>query len=156
MAKPRILARPGQSLAEVNAGRLVTYQEDVLGIKSRIESEFRGAIKVFFDKDPSALCWVITQTDINGTESILFTTRRLSESSIERVRRADQAAGRRTAFLEDIEREEKQIERDEDHAFGERIGPINEQLYFALRRDGAIHRPTVFMANSHKRRRGMS
>lgn len=156
MAKPRTLAQPGQSLVEASQGRLITYAEDVLDIKGRIEREFRGAIGCIFDTDPSAECWVITQFDRDGTESLLFTTKFLTESTVERIRRADQASGRGQDFLIDFEKDEQRLEREKDHKLSEKLGDAAEHFAYALRKDGLSHRPTVFLANSHKRRRGIS
>lgn len=154
--RPRQLARPGLSLVDANKGRLVTYQEDVLDIKGRIKREWPGVIDVFFDEDPSAECWVITQTDKEGTESVLFTTKQLSESTIDRIRRADQVLHPSRDPLKEIEKEEAEIERDKDRRFSERVGEAGERLFLALRKDGVIHTPKVFMSNSGKRMRGVT
>lgn len=125
-------------------------------MKRRIEEEFEGVIGVFFDTDPSAECWVITQLERDGTVSLLFTTKALSEGTIERIRRCDQTKHPNYDPLKEIEKEEAELEREKDRRFEERIGDMGERLFLALRKDGAIHAPKVYLSNSGKRMRGVT
>jgi hypothetical protein len=134
----------------------VSYQEDVLDIKRRIEAEFEGVIGVFFDADPSAECWVLTQLERDGTVSLFFTTRTLNEGTIERIRRCDQTKHPGYDPLEEMEKEEAALEREKDRRFEEKIGEAGERLFFALRKDHQIHTPKVFLSNSGKRVRGIT
>jgi hypothetical protein len=154
--KPRTLPRRGQHLAEVSEGRLISYQEDVLDMKRRIEGEFEGAIGVFFDTDPSAECWVITQVERDGTVSLLFTTKTLSQGTLDRIKRCDQTRNPHYDPLKELEQEEAVLEREKDRRFEEKIGEAGERLFFALRKDHQIHTPKVFMSNSGKRVRDIS
>ncbi len=40
---------------------------------------------------------------------------------------------------------DKEEEREKDHTLSEAIGDSLERLYFALRKDGVINRPTVYI-----------
>lgn len=131
----------GQSLLEVNEGRLVEYEQDVLDIKREIEQTWRGVLSVFFDKVDEK--WVIVEHCKDGTDKIAFKTEALSRSTIDRIHRSDQLS----RSFEDpngaFERMDKEEEREKDSRLSEKIGEASERLYHALRRDGVIHRPQV-------------
>jgi|SRR5215469_10718444 len=142
MWKPRQLAKPGLSLVDANQGRLITYQDDVLRVKAEIEQRWAGLLSVFFDKDNEE--WVIVEHCVDGTDRICFTTKALSQATIDKINRADQASRSFEDLEEAFQKHDKQRERNLDHTLSEEIGAASERLYFALKKDGIIDRPTVF------------
>jgi hypothetical protein len=141
---------------DANKGRLITYQEDVLGIKRRIESEWPGLISVFFDEHPSQECWVIVEHCKDGTDSVMFTTKFLSQATIDRIHRADQASRSHVDPNKVYEEADREEEREKDHSMTEAVGEAGERLFLALRRDGVIHAPKVYFSDSGTRMRGVT
>lgn len=140
--KPRAPAKPGLSIVDANQGRLVTYEQDVLDIKAEIERRWAGLLSAFFDNENEE--WVIVEHCIDGTDRICFTTSMLSQATIDKINRADQASRSFEDLEENMRVEDTQRERDLDHTLSESIGDATEKLYFALKKDGIIDRPMVF------------
>lgn len=140
--KPRAPARPGLSIVDANQGRLVTYEQDVLDIKSEIERRWAGLLSVFFDNENTE--WVIVEHCADGTDRICTTTTMLCQATIDKLHKADQASRGYVDLNETLDREDRQRERDLDHSLSEAIGEVSEKLYFALCKDGIIDRPTVY------------
>jgi hypothetical protein len=154
--KPRQLSKPGLSIVDANKGRLITFQDDVLDIKRQIEREWPGLVSCFFDEDPSQECWVIVEHCKDGTDSVMFTTDFLSQATIDKIHRADQASRSYVdpnKAYEDMDREE---EREKNHSLSEAIGEAGERLFLALRKDGVIHAPRVYLSDSGERMRGVT
>jgi len=143
--KPRSPAKRGLSLVDANAGRLITYQDDVLDIKREIEQRWAGLLSVAFDQEQEE--WVIIEHCQDGTDRLVFTTHALSQATIDRLQRADQASRSFVDPNEVYEAEDRKEQREKDHSLSEAVGEAAERLYFALLRDGLIHRPFVFFPN---------
>lgn len=131
----------GLSYYDANKNRLVTEGPDVLAIKAEIESRWSD-ISTFFDLDEDE--WVIVEHCKDGTDRVAFTTTRLSQATIDKIARIDQAAHVQGDVALKVEREADKAEADKDHALSEQMGEPLERLYHALRKDGVIHRPQVF------------
>lgn len=142
LRKPRIPAKPGLSIVDANQGRLLTYEQDVLDIKAEIERRWAGLLSVFFDNENEE--WVIVEHCKDDTDRICFTTKMLSQATIDKIHKADQASRSFEDLESNMQREDRQRERDLDHTLSERIGDATEKLYYALRKDGIIDRPMVF------------
>lgn len=140
--KPRIPAKPGLSIVDANQGRLVTYEQDVLDIKAEIERRWAGLLSVFFDTENEE--WVIVEHCKDGTDRIFTATPRLSQATIDKINRADQASRSFEDLEANMQREDAQHERDLDHTLSESIGEASEKLYYALRKDGIIDRPAIY------------
>lgn len=140
--KPRTPAKPGLSLVDANQGRLVTYEQDVLDIKAEIERRWAGLLSVFFDNEN--IEWVIVEHCVDGTDRIFTVTKALSQATIDKIHKADQASRSFEDLEENMQREDAKRERDLDHSLSESIGESSERLFFALRKDGIIDRPTVY------------
>jgi hypothetical protein len=142
--QPRTPAKPGFSIVDANPGRLITYQEDVLGVKREIECRWAGLLSVFFDTDMEV--WVIVEHCSDGTDRVAFTTEALSQATIDKIHRCDQDS----RSFEDPEtayqKADKEEERQKDWNLSERVGEAAERLYHGLRKDGLIHRPQVFFS----------
>ena len=142
MWKPRQLAKPGLSIVDANQGRLVTYEQDVLDIKAEIERRWAGLLSVYFDTDSEE--WVVVEHCADQTDRLCFTTKFLSQATIDKIHKADQASRSYVDLEDEFQRHDKQRERDLDHSLSESIGEASEKLYYALRKDGIINRPTVY------------
>jgi hypothetical protein len=154
--KPRQLSRPGLSIVDANKDRLITYQDDVLDIKRRIEREWPGQVSVFFDEEPSQECWVIVEHCKDGTDSVMFTTKFLSQATIDRIKRADQASQSYVDPNKMYEAADREEEREKDRTLSEAIGDAGERLFLALRKDGVIHAPKVYFSKSGTKMRGVT
>ena len=142
---PRRPGRPGLSVVDANEGRLVTYEQDVLDIKAEILATWPGLLNVYFDKWSE--CWVITQFDRDGTESLAFTTEVLSQATIDKIHRCDQASRSYVDPEEAYQKADKEEERAKDWNLSEAVGQAAERLYHGLRKDGIIDRPQVYFSN---------
>lgn len=145
--KPRRPAENGLSLVDANKGRLVTYGPDVLDMKRRIETEWKGILTCFFDEDNEE--WVIVEHTADGTEKVAFTTPVLSQATIDKIHRIDQASRSYVDPNEAFEAADREEQRAKEGRFSEAIGVAAERLYFALRKDGIIDRPQVFFKEKH-------
>lgn len=146
---PLTLPTPGLSIADANGSRLVTFEQDVLGIKAEIERRWAGVLSVFFDRED--LKWVIVEHCKDGTDAIAFKTESLSQATIDKINRIDQNS---RAFVDPnraFDKMDKDEEREKDHTLSEKVGEAAERLYYGLRKDGIIDRPTVFVSNGHKK-----
>jgi hypothetical protein len=143
--KPRTPAKPGLSIVDANPGRLITFQEDVLGVKKEIERRWAGLLSVFFDNENEE--WVIVEHCVDGTDRVGFTTPALCQATIDKIHRSDQDSRSyvdpESAYLK-ADKEEK---NQKDWNLSQKVGEASERLYHALRKDGFIHKPQVFFAN---------
>jgi hypothetical protein len=144
------------SIVDANKGRLITYQDDVLDVKSQIERTWPGLISVFFDEEPSQECWVIVEHCKDGTDSVMFTTKFLSQATIDKIHRADQASRSYVDPNKVYEAMDREEGREKDHTLSEAIGEAGERLFLALRKDGIIHAPKVYFSKSGPRMRGVT
>lgn len=143
--KPRTPAKPGLSIADANPGRLITFQEDVLGVKREIEQRWAGLLSVFFDTDNEE--WVIVEHCADGTDRCAFTTPALSQATLDKINKADQLSRSYVDPEASFQQADREEEREKDWALTEKIGEAAERLYHALRKDGLIHKPSVFFSN---------
>lgn len=132
---------------DANKGRLVTYGPDVLGIKRRIETEWAGLLSCFFDEDNEE--WVIVEHCKDGTDRVAFTTEALSQATIDKINRIDQASRSFVDPNESFEAADKEEQAAKDRTFTETVGEAADRLFFALRKDGVIDRPSVFFKGEH-------
>lgn len=136
----RQLARPGLSYVQANNGRLVTYSEDVLGIKRRIEDRWPDELSVVFDDVDEV--WCVIEHCRDGVDRLVFDTPCLNESAYQRLERAFERTP--DQMLAEIDRHNKAVEQEMDRKFEDRMGDAAERLWWALRKDGVTHYPKVF------------
>lgn len=125
----------GLTYPDVNKGRIITIQDDVLGIKRRIQ-DLWPELRVYFDQDSDE--WVITEMCRDHTERLVFTTTALNESVIARLYRAQ--AG---DFTADLDKEEAQREKDHDAKLADMAGDAGERLAHAFAKDGLTVRARI-------------
>jgi hypothetical protein len=145
--KKRQPSRPGLSYLDANAGRLVTHESDVLGIKEQIESRWKGVLEVYFDTHQEE--WVIVEHCRDGIDRHVLSTKRLGQWVIDKLERIDQAVHSQdiAALDHKYDLEDRQAEKEHEHRITEATGEGAEKLYFALRKDGVINRPSVFFSS---------
>lgn len=125
----RVTPAPGLSYVDANRGRLIDFQDDVLGYKAVIESRW-PCLKVIWDTEE--MVWCIVETDKNGTDSLVFTTEALGEHTMERLGRADNT---RSDALEDVEAWNAKMELEQERRAAEAIHEVGEKLAWAIRKD---------------------
>jgi hypothetical protein len=141
-------SRPGLSYYDANRGRLITEGPDVLNIKAEIESRWPGVLSAFFDAESEE--WVIVEKCPDGIERLALKTRVLSMGVIQKLERIDQAKHVQGDVNRKLELEDADVERKKEHALTESIGDGAERLFWALKKDGVIHAPQVFVSAGKK------
>lgn len=141
MGKLRTQPKRGMSYFDANAHRLITVDDDVLGVKSQIESLW-PELSVFFDAEAEE--WVIVEMCKDNTERLCFTTPALCDGTLDRIRKAMD----NYSYVDEIDAHNDQLEKEADRRFTEQINEANERLHFALRRDGLTHYPKIVMSDS--------
>lgn len=131
------LARRGLSLYEANRGRLITFEDDVLCIRSQIETRW-PELEVFFDEWTEE--WVVVE-HCKDVDRLATKVKVLDHNLIHRLEAADQhRAGH------DIEKEvddwNARLERERDRRLSDQLTEFAERFSFALRKDG-------FFAHEH-------
>lgn len=144
----RKVPAPGLSYVDVNPGRLVTFHQDVLGYKAVIEGRW-PELKCIWDTD--AMEWIITETDREGTESLVFATKILGEHTMERLGKADNA---KSDAFEEIETWNAKMEREQDARNADLIHDVAEKLAWAIRKDEFCGpKPRIFYAADKQKAR---
>jgi hypothetical protein len=121
---------------DANRGRLITVSDDVLGIKSQIETRWPELEVVFDNLDE---VWVVIchgPPEVGDYLAINPPTPYLDERIIKRLERADNRAPGATDPLEEIDKHNAAIERDQERRFEDQIGDFGERFLHALKKDG--------------------
>lgn len=139
-------ARPGLSYLDANRNRLITQTEDVLGIKREIESRWPDTLSVFFDNWDEV--WVIVEHCRDGVDRHVLSTKSLGQWVLDKLNKVDAAAHVQPDLNRKFELEDIALEHQKDHALSEATGDGIERLFYALKKDGLIHAPQVFIGNS--------
>lgn len=143
----RRVPTPGLSYVDANGGRLTSFQDDVLGYKTVIESRW-PELKVLWDHEN--LEWVITQVDTEGSECLVFATKTLGEPTLERLGRADNC---RSDPFSDIEDWNDAMDRAQEKYNTERLNEAGEKLAWAIRKDEFNGpEPRIFYAAEKQKR----
>ncbi len=120
------------SLAQVRkgkGGRNVVVENDVMDVVRRI-SEIDPNLSVHWNDDGEF--FEIRELCKDGKERLVLTTQMLDQRLLDHLRligSPDWNVG------EEMERHEDKREKDLDHAYHEKVGPIGERMAHALRKD---------------------
>jgi len=138
-------SRLGLSYLDANRNRLVTEGPDVLEVKREIELRWPGILSCFFDVDAEE--WVIVEKCPDGLERMVMKTKALGMWVIDKLNRIDQAKHTVSAdaLNHKFDIEDMETEKDKEHKLSEAVGEAAERLFLALRKDGIIHAPKVFI-----------
>lgn len=134
--------------------RLMTLDDDVLGIVSQVRDLFDGKITVHLD-DTTGDYYFVEHSD-DHTEKLIFSTPQLDGRVIDRLQQADsRARGYRDPY-EIQEREQDAAQQAIDDEFKEQLREHGEELVFALKKEGLAPRLPLKVAipRGVKRRAG--
>lgn len=137
--------RNGLTYFDANKQRLITIEDDVLGIKAEILKTW-SQIRVYFDEWDEK--WILTEVCDDGEERLVFDTEQLDQRVLDRLHRADGATG--VDFLYEIEKEEARLQKDRRDKFLDQIGDVAERLQTAMHRDGITNRPKIFVGEEYE------
>ncbi|HTA98670.1 MAG TPA: hypothetical protein VK730_13640 [Solirubrobacteraceae bacterium] len=120
------------SLTQVRAGRngkLIEIDADVMDICNRIR-EIDSSLGVDWNEDGNY--FRVYQLVQGGEKHVVTTTRELTPEVVEEVRRI---ANPGYNLASELERLDDQADRDNQHAFQEKVGEGAERLRHAMRKD---------------------
>jgi hypothetical protein len=147
-------ARPGLSYVDANRGRLITVDNDVLGIKAEIESRW-PMLEVTFDTIDEVWC-IIAHDDTVDYLAINPPTPYLDQRIIRRLERADKVLNPTETgddVLAEIDKFNAEVEREEERRFEDQIGDFGERFKHALKQDGVLDHCNVENRPGPRRRR---
>lgn len=133
----RTPARPGLSFVEANGGRLSTYTFDteVMDARERLKREF-PSLEFLWDHDEHE--HLIVGTDTEGTQYLVFACKTFHEEEIRaRCHRADNT---KSDPLDEIDKHNAAMEKEQDRRFENQMGDVGEKLAWAFGKDGITHR----------------
>lgn len=130
----------GLSYVQVNHGRVTNWSvnQDVADAKARIERDF-PRIRVRWDHETQE--HLVTQTDSEGTETLLFATRSFHEDLIRA--RIGRANNENSDPLDEVDRYNSAVEREQDRQFSEQMADVGQRLAHAFGQDGLTVRPRM-------------
>ena len=130
----------GLSYVQANAaGRITrfTLSGDVMSARSRIERDYPN-IRIWWDNDNEEHC--VCQL-FPGGEELVFATKTFHEPLIRA--RLERARNDRSDPLDDVDRYNAEVEKEQDRQFSEKMGDVGERLAFAFAQDGLTVRPRM-------------
>lgn len=146
----RKLARPGLTYFEANRNRLVEIEGDVLDIKGKIRAVWPDVhFNIFYDDWEKK--WVITQVGEDGTERLVLTADALDQRIIDRLHAG--RPDREGNILDDLDKENAEIERANERRFENQVGDFGERFAHALRKDGFDHHDDIYGSRNNKKKR---
>ena len=120
------------SLTQVRAGRggrLIEIDADVMDICNRIR-EIDSSLGVDWNEDGNY--FRVYQLVQGGEKHVATTTRELTPEVVEEVRRI---ADPKYNLAGELERIDDQADKNNQHAFREKVGEAGERLHHAMRKD---------------------
>jgi len=138
----------------IESGELKVVEDDVLFIVQRVR-EFSPRLTVFWNEYINE--FTITETDLEGTERLVFNTPCLDERVLDRLRMADQWRGRDdpdhvlpadTDWLADVERKEAEAEQLKDEVMREGIREFGEEYAHYMEYDGRGTKSSILVPRS--------
>lgn len=118
-------------------GKLIEIHEDVLDVCARLR-EIDPALCVDFNQDNGL--WRVSEMCADGRKRSVSWFEELTADVPEYVQRL-----LKTDYVAEMDRMDAQAEKDKDHAFHEKVGPIGERLAFAMRRDRGYDKQKAFV-----------
>lgn len=136
--KKRALAKKGLSYVDANRGRVVTIEDDVLGIKAQIEERWPN-LYVVIDYDGGANgdpTFCVVERCADGVDRLGLERPYLDERLIRDLEAADTwRSGQEDPFAL-IEAHNAKMEAEEEARFADLIGDVGERLAHAFVKDG--------------------
>jgi hypothetical protein len=129
------------SVAQVRAGRdgrRFLIEDDVLDVARRIK-EIDDSLSLQFNERGEF--FVVVQTLADGEEKLVTTAQELDERLIHRLKHITHQS---YDYVAEMDRIDKQAEKDSEHRFSEKVGEAGEKAAHALREDlGATNKAFV-------------
>jgi hypothetical protein len=110
-------------------GRLIEIDSDVMNICERIR-EVDSSLGVDWNEDGNY--FRVYQLVQGGDKHVVTTTRELTPEVVEEVRRI---ADPKYNLASELDRLDDQADKENQHAFNERVGEAGERLRHAMRKD---------------------
>src|SRR3954454_10277414 len=118
--KTRVAAPPkGLSYADANAGRVVTIEDDVLGIKREIEERW-PELHVYIDKDKCPPTFIVAQ-DTGDGERLAFERPYLDRRLVETIEEADKFRLAGGDPMDLIEAHNAKVDKERQEAFDDQM-----------------------------------
>ena len=144
--RKRSPARKGLSYLDANRNRLITMEDDVLHIRSTIESTW-PELEVFFDTWEEI--WVVVEHCRDGIDRLALKHAVLDHNLLRLIQEADSHT---QGF--DIERTvddwNAKLEAEKDYQFRQMLGDFAERFHFALRKDGVFDHEEIYGTSNKK------
>lgn len=131
----------GASLAQVRTGRdgkRVLIEDDVLDIARQVR-ELDDSLLIHWNE--YGRYFVISERCADGAERLVTTTTELTPALIERLRKIVHPS---YDYAGELDRSDREAQRERERLFAERVGEHGEQLAYALRKD-TEHQGKVFL-----------
>jgi hypothetical protein len=127
----------------VENGRFIQYGPDVLDKKAEIERRWPQLTCVFDSVD---LEWsILERCEDNKTRLALGNTfKRLDDSVIRRLERADDHATHGLDLEREVDSHNAKLDRDEERRFEDIAGDAAERLHHAFRKDGLYDHDDIY------------
>lgn len=142
----RRLAQPGLSYLDANAGRLVTIENDVLGIKREIEERW-PELRVYIDKDQCPPRFVVTEMCKDNVERLILEREYLDQRLLDDLLAADSSRRGQEDPVAIVDAYNAQVEKRQEEELMSKLGEAHERLLFALKKDGLGGIPKVSIPN---------
>jgi hypothetical protein len=146
------MLRPvSRALSTIEQGRFVSYGPDVLEKKAEIERRWPMLECVFDVVDEE---WSILEHTDNGTKLALGQTfKRLDDTLIRRLERADEHSPASEDLIDVVDRHNALIDRDNERKLEEIAGDAAERLRFAFKKDGLVDHEDIYGPKPHRGKR---
>lgn len=147
--KRRHLAKKGLSYVDANRGRVVTVEDDVLGIKAKIEDEFPELyVCIDYEGGPNGdPTFLVVERCQDGVDRLGIERAYLDDRLLDDIRRADTHRRGQEDPVALLDAYNEMIEKEKEREFADRIGDVGERLVHAFAKDGVIVRPKIFVSN---------
>lgn len=119
-------------------GRLVAVEDDAQNVVNDI-CAIDPSLRVRYAETSEA--FIVYQQHLDGRETLVTTAQELDPRLVERVQKITHPSYDLKA---EMERVDAQAEKDQDHAFEEKVGEAGERLAHAIRKD-LQHKGKVFI-----------
>lgn len=120
------------SIAQVQMGangQLVEIDDDVLGIAKDLKQIDENLCLRWSEAGEYFVIYELTE---DGNEHLVLTSQDLNPQMLERVRQISHSSYN---YAEEIEKQDKEVERQRDYASSQRSGEAAERLAHAIRKD---------------------
>lgn len=126
---------PLKAWYDAESGQLIELEDDVLGIVRQVRELYgnRVVIQLLRDNpDP----YVFVEHCEDGTDRLIFTCNALDGRALERLQRSDSHNRMYVDPYDASEQSHDRLQDEKDEASKEKLGPVAEEIAYALKREG--------------------